>query len=136
MYKVTKHIDFCYGHRLLNYSGMCQHLHGHNARVEVDIESDRLDARGMVYDFADIKETIKAWIDDTLDHNMLLNQADPVVPLLQQRGERLFLMNENPTAESIAKLIYGYRDVEAFFSFVYSVYLVQHFQRKIQDEHI
>ena len=55
MFKVTKHIDFCYGHRLLNYDGQCRHLHGHNGRVEVDIESEKLDERGMVHDFSDIK---------------------------------------------------------------------------------
>jgi 6-pyruvoyltetrahydropterin/6-carboxytetrahydropterin synthase len=42
MFKVTKHIDFCYGHRLLNYDGQCRHLHGHNGRVEMDVEADKL----------------------------------------------------------------------------------------------
>jgi 6-pyruvoyltetrahydropterin/6-carboxytetrahydropterin synthase len=106
MYKVTKHIDFCYGHRLLNYDGQCRHLHGHNGRVEIDIESDRLDGRGMVVDFSDIKRILKTWIDETLDHRMLLNKADPLVPVLQQRGELHYLMDENPTAENIAKLIF------------------------------
>ena len=34
MYSVTKRIDFCYGHRLLDYEGVCRHPHGHNAVVE------------------------------------------------------------------------------------------------------
>jgi 6-pyruvoyltetrahydropterin/6-carboxytetrahydropterin synthase len=106
MYKVTKHIDFCYGHRLLNYDGECRHLHGHNGRVEIDIESDKLDARGMVVDFSDIKRVLKTWIDETLDHRMLLNQADPLVAVLQQRGELHFPMDDNPTAENIARLIF------------------------------
>ena len=106
MYQVTKHIDFCYGHRLLNYDGQCRHLHGHNGRVEIDIRSDELDVRGMVVDFSDIKRIVKAWIDETLDHRMLLNKADPLVPVLQQCGELHFLMDENPTAENIAKLIF------------------------------
>jgi len=108
MFKVTKHIDFCYGHRLLNYDGQCRHLHGHNGRVEVDIEADKLDARGMVVDFSDIKRMLKAWIDETLDHRMLLNKADPLVSVLQQRGELHYLMDENPTAENIAKLIFNH----------------------------
>ena len=37
MYVVTKRIDFCYGHRLLDYDGVCKHPHGHNAAVEIDI---------------------------------------------------------------------------------------------------
>ena len=31
MYLATKRIDFCYGHRLLDYDGVCKHPHGHNA---------------------------------------------------------------------------------------------------------
>jgi len=108
MYQVTKHIDFCYGHRLLNYDGKCRHLHGHNGRVEVRIDSDKLDARGMVHDFANIKEAIKNCIDEMLDHRMLLHKDDPILPILKQRGEAVYVMDENPTAENIAKLIFGH----------------------------
>ena len=108
MFAVTRHIEFCYGHRLLNYEGKCRHLHGHNGRVEVDIEAAQLDARGMVYDFSDIKEAIKNWIDETLDHRMLLCKDDPILPILKQRGELVCAMDENPTAENIAKLIFNH----------------------------
>jgi 6-pyruvoyltetrahydropterin/6-carboxytetrahydropterin synthase len=108
MFKVTKHIDFCYGHRLLNYDGQCRHLHGHNGRVEVDIASDKLDARGMVYDFSDIKRVVKTWVDANLDHRMLLRKDDPILPTLKQMGEPFYLMDENPTAENIARLIFDY----------------------------
>lgn len=108
MFKVTKHIEFCYGHRLVKYEGKCRHLHGHNGRVEIDIEASQLDARGMVYDFSDIKEAIKKWIDETLDHRMLLCQDDPILPVLKQRGELFYAMDENPTAENIAKLIFNH----------------------------
>ena len=37
MYRVTKEIRFCYGHRLLNYSGECRHLHGHNGLAEITL---------------------------------------------------------------------------------------------------
>ena len=45
---VTKRIDFCYGHRLLDYDGVCKHPHGHNASVEIEVRTDRLDKRNMV----------------------------------------------------------------------------------------
>ena len=45
MYVVTKRIDFCYGHRLLDYDGVCKHPHGHNAMVEVDVRTGSLDRR-------------------------------------------------------------------------------------------
>ena len=107
MYQVTKHIEFCYGHRLLNYDGPCRHLHGHNARVEVDLVADDLDQRGMVVDFSDIKQQIKGWIDVHLDHRMLLNRDDPILPLLKERGELHYVMDANPTAENIARLIFN-----------------------------
>ena len=106
MFRVTREIDFCYGHRLLNYEGKCRHLHGHNGRAVISIEGEKLDARGMVLDFSDIKKAVSTWIDDNLDHRMLLNKIDPVVPILQEMGEPLYLLDENPTAENIAKLIF------------------------------
>ena len=47
MYSVTKRIDFCYGHRLLDYDGICKHPHGHNAVAEIEVRTDRLDNRNM-----------------------------------------------------------------------------------------
>ena len=106
MYRVTRQIEFCYGHRLLDYDGKCRHLHGHNGLAVVTLEGPTLDARGMLVDFGDIKRTLQRWIDDELDHNMILRRDDPLLPLLQERGERVFVMDQNPTAENIARLIY------------------------------
>lgn len=106
MYFITKVIEFCYGHRLLHYEGPCRHLHGHNGRAEIVLAADRLDACGMVVDFGEAKRIVKAWIDAHLDHRMALCKDDPFVGLLQERGEPLFLMDANPTAENIAKAIY------------------------------
>lgn len=108
MYRVSREIDFCYGHRLLNYDGKCRHLHGHNGRAVITIESPELDDRGMVLDFSDIKRVVSTWIDDNLDHRMILHRDDPAAPYLKQLGEPLFLLEENPTAENIAKLIFRF----------------------------
>lgn len=106
MFRVTREMKFCYGHRLVRYEGKCKHLHGHNGRCVVTLESDKLDHRGMLIDFSDIKSLLQRWIDDTLDHNMLLCKDDPILPVLRERGERVFEMEGNPTAENIAKLIF------------------------------
>lgn len=106
MYHVTREIAFCYGHRLLNYEGKCRHLHGHNGRALITLEALGLDDRGMLVDFVDIKREVQAWVDDNLDHNMLLCKDDPILPVLQARGERVFVMDANPTAENIARLIF------------------------------
>ena len=43
MFQVTQEIEFCYGHRLLNYAGKCRHLYGHNGRILITLESTELD---------------------------------------------------------------------------------------------
>jgi len=106
MYRVTREIAFCYGHRLINYVGKCQHLHGHNGRAVIVLEAESLDSRGMLVDFVEIKQKVQRWIDENLDHNMLLCRDDPILPVLIERGERVFVMEANPTAENIARLIY------------------------------
>ena len=106
MFRVTREIAFCYGHRLLNYDGKCRHLHGHNGRAVITLEGPDLDPRGMLVDFSEIKRKVQHWIDENLDHNMLLCREDPLLPLLRDRGERVFVMEDNPTAENIARLIY------------------------------
>ncbi len=107
MYKVTKVIDFCYGHRLLNYQGDCSRLHGHNGVLEIDVASGKLNELGMVVDFSLISEQVKSWVVENLDHKMILNVADPVVDLLRQANEPFFMVQNNPTAENIAHLVYG-----------------------------
>jgi 6-pyruvoyltetrahydropterin/6-carboxytetrahydropterin synthase len=106
MFRVTRAVDFCYGHRLLNYDGKCRHLHGHNSRALITLQGSQLDSRGILVDFGDIKRTVKNWIDENLDHNMLLFREDPLLPILRERGERVFEMDCNPTAENIARLIF------------------------------
>lgn len=108
MFRVTREIDFCYGHRLLNYEGKCRHLHGHNGKAVITIEAPTLDNRGMVLDFGDIKQVVSTWIDENLDHRMILHRDDPAVPTLTDLGEPLYLIDSNPTAETIAKLIFDY----------------------------
>ena len=106
MYRVTKRIDFCYGHRLLDYDGVCKHPHGHNALAEIEVRTDTLDERNMVADFGDIKRLVKGWIDRELDHKMILRHDDPLVAPLQSLGEPIYLLESNPTVERIAKLIF------------------------------
>ena len=105
MFTITREINFCYGHRLLNYPGKCRQLHGHNGRVELVFEAEGLDARGMVFDFSEIKQAVSGWIDENLDHRMILDRTDPAVAALRELGETLFLMDATPTAENIAKRI-------------------------------
>ncbi|HEV8700479.1 MAG TPA: 6-carboxytetrahydropterin synthase [Candidatus Polarisedimenticolia bacterium] len=108
MYRVTESIEFCYGHRLLRYKGKCAHLHGHNGRVEIELTSPSLNDQSMVADFSDISRIVKEWIDQNLDHRMLLHKDDPLVPLLLKHDEPVFLMENDPTAEAIARVVFDH----------------------------
>lgn len=97
-------LHMCYGHRLMNYESKCRHLHGHSGRVVLQFQASDQSAE-------ELEQTVRAidaWIKATLDHTMLLNKADPALPVLQAAGERVHPMETNPTAEAIAKYIFDY----------------------------
>jgi 6-pyruvoyltetrahydropterin/6-carboxytetrahydropterin synthase len=83
--------NFSSAHRLLDYHGNCENLHGHNWKVVVKIKASELDKSGMLIDFS-IAEKI---LYSTLRHfdHKYLNEVPP-------------FDNLNPTAENIAKHIF------------------------------
>jgi 6-pyruvoyltetrahydropterin/6-carboxytetrahydropterin synthase len=110
LYTITKNLSFCYGHRLMNHPGRCKNLHGHSARVSITLSTNVLNEQGMVCDFSDINGYAGKWIDDNLDHNMLLHKDDPILATLQRAGERVMVVDEHPTAEFLAKMIFEYME--------------------------
>ncbi len=114
MFSVTREITFCYGHRLLNYEGKCRHLHGHNGKAVITLSAESLDQLGMVMDFSRLKRVVGGWIDERLDHKMLLHRDDPILPYLRQQGESVYVLDVNPTAENIARLIFEFTAQQGF----------------------
>jgi len=55
-----------------------------------------------------MKRVVQEWIYRELDHRMLLRHDDPLVAALQQLGEPVYLLESNPTAERIARLIFDH----------------------------
>ena len=106
MFFVSREFSFCYGHRLLGHPGKCRHPHGHNGRAVITLSMPELNESGMVVAFTDLKGTIGRWIDENLDHKMILAASDPLLPLLRGLGEPVFATDENPTAETLAKLLF------------------------------
>ena len=106
MFKITRELDFCYGHRLLGHSGKCRFLHGHHGRVRITLASRTLNEMGMVMDFGEIRTSLEAWVDAELDHRMILCREDPLLEILRENGEPVVIFEENPTAENIAKHIF------------------------------
>ena len=107
MYKVTKIVSFAYGHRLLDYRGKCENLHGHNGRVEVTLRTKTLNGEKMVADFTALGAALKDWVDGNLDHKVILCSRDPLLKTLRDSGQACFETPDNPTAEILAELIFG-----------------------------
>jgi 6-pyruvoyltetrahydropterin/6-carboxytetrahydropterin synthase len=90
----------------MDYDGKCAHPHGHNGRVEVELAADELDRADIAVDFTLVKHRVQKWVDENLDHKMVLRHDDPLVPLLAGLEEPVYVMDHNPTAERLAELIF------------------------------
>jgi 6-pyruvoyltetrahydropterin/6-carboxytetrahydropterin synthase len=90
MYEISVEYSFAAGHALRNYKGKCEHVHGHNYKVQVTLAGDKLNAAGLLMDFVDLRAEIKGLVAK-LDHRFL-NDIPPFDQL-------------NPTAENLAKYI-------------------------------
>ena len=91
MYSVKVELHFSSAHKLRGYKGKCESLHGHNWKIVAVAESGKLNKLGMVMDFHDLKNHLRA-ILDKLDHKYLNS-----VP---------YFKKVNPTSENIARYIY------------------------------
>ena len=88
MFEVTVEETFAAGHALRGYHGKCENVHGHNYRVRAIIAGESLDAAGLLVDFVDLKQILRAIIEK-LDHQFL-NDVPPFDKL-------------NPSAENMAR---------------------------------
>ncbi|MDE0824500.1 MAG: 6-carboxytetrahydropterin synthase [Dehalococcoidia bacterium] len=109
MYQIRIEFTFDSGHRLLDYNGKCAYPHGHTYRAEVFIESQSLNDLALVYDFTDLKDKVKTWVDDNWDHAFLVNSQDS--ELISGLGRaslvRLYeFQNENPSCEVMSRVLY------------------------------
>ncbi|RMG60387.1 MAG: 6-carboxytetrahydropterin synthase QueD [Deltaproteobacteria bacterium] len=91
-YRLRVRDSFASAHSLRGYEGNCERMHGHNWKVEVEVESCRLDDRGIAVDFRLLKDLLKEVIGK-LDHRNL-NDVPPFDDM-------------NPSSENIAQFIYG-----------------------------
>ncbi len=91
MYSIKIESYFSSAHFLRVYKGKCEELHGHNWKVEVSIEAEKLDKAGMILDFQDLKAALNRVLEK-LDHKCLNNIV--------------YFKKVNPTSENIAQYIY------------------------------
>jgi len=92
MYHLMIKTHFAAAHRLVNYQGDCENLHGHNWNVEVTVAAQELDSAGLGLDFKILKRRTKTLLDE-LDHKYL-NDLDVFREI-------------SPSSEQIARFIFG-----------------------------
>ena len=107
MTTIVRRLQFCAGHRLFNHEGKCAGIHGHNYVVQVHAAADELDELGRIIDFGALKERLGGWIDEHWDHAFICyrKDQDAIEALRAIQGQRLFVMDVNPTAENLARYL-------------------------------
>jgi 6-pyruvoyltetrahydropterin/6-carboxytetrahydropterin synthase len=91
MFEVSVDYTFAAGHALRHYRGKCENVHGHNYRIRITVEGERLNSIGLLVDFVELKKNMRA-VADRLDHQFI-NDLEPFTTI-------------NPSAENIAKYFY------------------------------
>jgi len=91
MFEVSIETSFSAAHRLNNYRGNCEALHGHNWKVQVTVETAALNEIGLGIDFRELKEKTGRVVSQ-FDH-VLLNELAP-------------FQEANPSSEAIARFLF------------------------------
>lgn len=92
MFELRIRDSFSAAHRLRNYKGKCEHLHGHNYVVIVSYISKKTDKNGLVVDFSILKGVLRKVLNK-MDHKYLNDDIE-------------FFKKNNTSAENIAKYIF------------------------------
>ena len=91
MYELVIESEFAAAHRLREYHGACERLHGHNWRVELVIGTEKLNDLGMAVDFREIKKILNEALGK-FDHEYLNELPD--------------FKEQNPTTENMARIVF------------------------------
>ncbi|MFW3441423.1 6-carboxytetrahydropterin synthase [Aliarcobacter butzleri] len=125
-WEISKEFDFCYGHRVwsqtlnidfsLDACLKCRHLHGHQGKVIVHLESNELN-NSMVTDFKHLN-WFKAFLDDVLDHKFILDINDPLFSTLVPNIKKEDLIKFDEGYFSINLTNFRNEELELYESYV------------------
>jgi 6-pyruvoyltetrahydropterin/6-carboxytetrahydropterin synthase len=106
---IKKYTDIPFAHRQPNHEGHCRLIHGHNWAFEFEFAAERKDPCGFVVDFGALGD-LKAKLSE-LDHKLVLNESDPLFPLIAAQLTALNVPNvvtvEDCSCEGLAEWALG-----------------------------
>jgi 6-pyruvoyltetrahydropterin/6-carboxytetrahydropterin synthase len=91
MYEIKIITSFSAAHRLENFYGKCEALHGHNWKVEVFLLGKKLDEAGLLLDFGAVKARTRELLEE-IDHKYL--------------NELPAFSHQNPSSENLASYLF------------------------------
>jgi 6-pyruvoyltetrahydropterin/6-carboxytetrahydropterin synthase len=91
MYEIKIITSFSAAHRLENFYGKCEALHGHNWKVEVFLVGKKLDEAGLLLDFGAVKARTRELLEE-IDHKYL--------------NELPAFSHQNPSSENLASYLF------------------------------
>jgi 6-pyruvoyltetrahydropterin/6-carboxytetrahydropterin synthase len=90
--------NFETAHRLPFLGGKCANLHGHSWKVRIFFCAWQLDegmnAEGISTEYGLLKQDVRGWIDDKLDHGCMLGVKDPLLPVLLAEDSKVFAFGD------------------------------------------
>ncbi len=114
MFRVSKEFSFDMAHILDGHDGKCRNLHGHTYKLQVEVSSDLYQQgpkKGMVMDFADLKDIVKTLILEPMDHAFIYDTNSEreckIAALLNELDSKTFGMPSRTTAEEMARFIFN-----------------------------
>ncbi len=100
---MTRRFEIDAGHRLQRHDGKCRNAHGHRYAFELTVGAAQLDEVGRVLDFAAVKQSVGGWLDEALDHGMVLEVGDPLLETLV--GLKVHAVPFSPTIENLVRYV-------------------------------
>jgi 6-pyruvoyltetrahydropterin/6-carboxytetrahydropterin synthase len=102
---------FSAAHRLINgYQGKCRNLHGHNYTVAVTFAKHELNKHGLLIDFSLISELFNEYIQNQLDHSVIVSTNDhSLLNFLQAEQQKHYLLDKgrNSSVEVLAEELFN-----------------------------
>jgi len=98
---------------------LCHNVHGHEYITHLTFSFENMQEIGYAIDFKEIKRVFVQFLQDYMDHGMILNPKDTMlINTVQSLGSKLWIMSLNgheeycnPSVENVAKEIFLSMDI-------------------------